>query len=186
MASKLGRIVQKLNMESKYNNEFNLYLTLQNSAISALALHSFVLGYYKVARHKRNKTNFPSLLYLFYVLPIVYHRKSRDTFKSSNEIYTAIANNKETVLGLQERSNKMSGQTFDAINLLYSKKILGYDKTEKTTVLLRGYMSDKIGIPSTIGRENIVRMIQDSAYKIGHIFAKNTDKNLQLTLNIRF
>ncbi|MDL5511241.1 DUF6521 family protein [Arenibacter sp. M-2] len=173
-------------MKSKYEDEFNLYTTLQNSAISALALHSFVLGYYKVARYKKNKSNFPSLLYLFYVLPIVYHRKSRDTFKSSNEIYTAIANDQETVLGLQERSNKMSGQTFDAINLLFSKKILEYDKTNKTTILLRGFMSEKINIPSTLGRENIVGMIQDSAYKIGHIFAKNTDKNLQLTLNIKF
>ncbi|WP_350286907.1 three component ABC system middle component [uncultured Croceitalea sp.] len=173
-------------MESKYEKEFNLYDIMQNTAISALAIHSFVLGYYKVARHKNEKSNFPSLLYLFYVLPIVYHRKSRDTFKSSNEIYTAIANDKETVLGLQERSNKMSEQTFNAINLLYSKKILGYDNVKKTTPLLRGFMSEKINIPSTMGRENIVRMVQDSAYKIGHIFAKNSDKNLQLTLNIRF
>jgi hypothetical protein len=173
-------------MITKYDKEFNLYDIMQNTTISALAIHSFILGYYKIARHKKEKSNFPSLLYLFYVLPIVYHRKSRDTFKSSNEIYTAIANDKETVLGLQERANKMSEQTFKAINLLHSKKIADYDKNNKTTILLRGYMSDKINIPSTSGRENIVRMIQDSAYKLGHIFAKNSDKNLQLTLNIRF
>lgn len=173
-------------MITKYDKEFNLYDIMQNSAISALAIHSFVLGYYKVAKHKKEKSNFPSLLYIFYVLPIVYHRRSRETFKTSNEIYTAIANDKETVLGLQERSNKMSDQTFKAINLLYSKKIASYSNNDKTIILLRGYMSDKIIIPSTRGRENIVKMIQDSAYKLGHVFAKNSDKNLQLTLNIRF
>jgi hypothetical protein len=172
-------------MITKYDNEFNLYDIMQNNTLSALAIHSFILGYYKIARNKKEKSNFPCILYLFYVLPIVYHRKSRDTFKSSNEIYTAIANDKETVLGLQERANKMSGQTFDAINLLYSKKIASYNNVDKTTELLRGYMTEKIIIQGTLGRENIVRIIQDSAYKLGHIFAKNSEKNIQLTLNIR-
>lgn len=184
--TQIGSLYTRFNMITKYDKEFNLYDIMQNTSISALAIHSFVLGYYRVARHKNEKSNFPSLLYIFYILPIVYHRKSRDTFKSSNEIYTAIANDKETVLGLQERANKMSEQTFSAINLLYTKKILSYNKTDKTTILLRGFMSEKIMIPGTLGRENIVRNIQDSAYKLGYIFAKNSDKNLQLTLNIRF
>lgn len=173
-------------MITKYDKEFNLYDILQNTSISALAIHSFILGYYKVARYKKEKSSFPNLLYLFYVLPIVYDRKSRNTFKSSNEIYTAIANDQETVLGLQERANKMSRQTFNAINLLHSKKIASYNNIDKTTILMRGFMTEKINIQSTLGRENIVRNIQDSAYKLGHIFAKNSDKNLQLTLNIRF
>ena len=80
----------------------------------------------------------------------------------------------------------MSRQTFNAINLLHSKKIASYNNIDKTTILMRGFMTEKINIQSTLGRENIVRNIQDSAYKLGHIFAKNSDKNLQLTLNIRF
>ena len=69
-------------MITKYDKEFNLYDILQNTSISALAIHSFILGYYKVARYKKEKSSFPNLLYLFYVLPIVYDRKSRNTFKS--------------------------------------------------------------------------------------------------------
>jgi len=172
-------------MNSK-EREFNLYDVMQNVTISALACHSFTLGYYKVARNKSEKLDFPKLKYLFYVLPIVYHKNTREVFRSSNELYTAILSDREIILGLQSRANKMSSQTFDAINLTFSKKIMSYNRDEKTIELLRGFKSEKILIPSSIGRENIVRNIQNSAHKLGHIFAKNTEKNIQLELNIRF
>ncbi|WP_139063588.1 three component ABC system middle component [Flagellimonas eckloniae] len=171
---------------NKINQEFNLYDVMQNVSISALACHSFTLGYYKVARNKTEKLNFPKLKYLFFVLPIVYHKTTREVFRSSNELYTAILSDREIILGLQDRANKMSPQTFDALNLTFSKKIMDYNKNEKTIEILYGFKSEKISIPSSIGRENIVRNIQNSAHKLGHIFAKNTEKNIQLELNIRF
>ncbi|WP_378185892.1 three component ABC system middle component [Aquimarina sp. W85] len=168
------------------NQEFNLYDIMQNTAISALACHSFILGYNKVAKQKKEKLNFPKLKYLFFVLPVVYHKDTREVFKSSNELYTAILNNKEMILGLQNRANKMSPQTFNALNLAFSKKIIEYNKVDKSVELLYGFRSHKISITSSFGRENIVRTIQNSAYKLGHIFAKNSEKNIQLELNIRF
>ena len=109
-----------------------------------------------------------------------------ETFKSSSQLYTAISNNKEIILGLQERANKMSKQTFDAINIGFSKKLFTYNSENKTIDILRGFQSDKINIPGILGRENKVKNIQDSAYKLGSIFAKNNEKNIQLKLNIRF
>lgn len=159
---------------------------MQNTAISALACHSFTYGYHNVAKHKSNKNDFPKLKYLFFVLPIVYHKDTRNVFSSSNELYTAILGNKEIILGLQERANKMSPQTFNALNLAFSKKILGYNQKTKSIELMRGFTSKKISIQSSLGRENVVKNIQNSAYKLGHIFAKNTEKNIQLGLNIRF
>jgi hypothetical protein len=166
--------------------EFDLYDIMQNTAIAALACHSFILGYNKIAKQKKNKNNFPKLKYLFFVLPIIYHKETRETFRSSNQLYTAILNNNEMILGLQERANKMSPQTFNALNLAFSKKIIEYNKEKKTIGLLYGFKSDKIPIVSFLGRENVVKNIQNSAYKLGHIFAKNTEKNIQLQLNIRF
>lgn len=168
------------------DKEFNLYDVMQNTGISALACHSFTYGYYSVARHKADKLNYPKLKYMFFVLPIIYHKDTRDIFSSSNELYTAILNNKNIVLGLQERANKMSPQSFDALNLAFSKKVLGYNSKDKTIELLKGYKSSKIIIPSSSGRENNVRNIQNGAQKLGNIFAKNTEKNIQLELNIRF
>ena len=167
----------------RQKKEFDL---MQNVALGALACHSFILGYYKVARHKNNKYSYPKLDYMFYVLPIVYHKDTMETFKSSYQLYTAISNNKEVVLGLQERANKMVQQTFDSLNLAFSKKIIGYNSDKKTVELLYGYMSDKILISANLGSENKVKKIQDSAYKLGNIFAKNDEKNIQLELNIRF
>lgn len=171
--------------KSTFNNEFKIYDILQNDALSALALQSFVLGYYKVARSKKSFP-FPTMNMVFFVLPIVYHRKTRDTFKSSNEIYTALANDKSMTLGLQERANKMSNQTLKALNLLFNKSICGIDFEQNGIILKHGFTSKKIKVLSTLGREDIIRNIQDSSYKLGLIFAKNNNQNLQQNLNIEF
>ena len=57
-------------MIKNIKQEFNLYDILQNVAIGALACHSFVQGYCVLAVSKNNKSNFPKLEYLFYVLPL--------------------------------------------------------------------------------------------------------------------
>jgi hypothetical protein len=171
---------------NELEKEFNLYDVMQNVALSALACHSFTLGYYKVAKNKDGCPNYPKLVYVFFVLPIVYHKSTMETFKSSQQLYTAISNNKEITLGLHERANKMSPQTFDALNLAFSKKVLSYNVEEKSLEILRGFQSEKIKIDAILGHENKVKIIQDSAYKLGNIFAKNDEKNIQLELNIRF
>ena len=94
-------------MIKNIKQEFNLYDILQNVAIGALACHSFVQGYCVLAVSKNNKSNFPKLEYLFYVLPIVYHQDTMRTFKSSTELYTALVKNKSILLGLQDRANKI-------------------------------------------------------------------------------
>ena len=123
-------------MIKNIKQEFNLYDILQNVAIGALACHSFVQGYCVLAVSKNNKSNFPKLEYLFYVLPIVYHQDTMRTFKSSTELYTALVKNKSILLGLQDRANKMSPQTFDALNLAFNKELLSIN--EKNVFNLAG------------------------------------------------
>lgn len=166
--------------------EFDLYEIMQNTSISALALHSFILGYFKISKNKKDKNPFPRMDYLFYVLPIVYHKNSREIFKSSNELYTAILHDKEIILGLQERAIKMAPQTFDGLNLAFSKKLLSYNSETKTIEILKGFRSNKIRAGVPLSADNSIPKIQNSAYKLGHIFAKNTEKNIQIELNIRF
>jgi len=165
----------------------NLFNILQNSAVGTIALHSFVLGYFNVAKHKEEKETFPRLEYLFYVLPIVFNENSMETFRSSNQLYTALKENNTIILGLQERSNKMSVQTFDALNIAFSKKILTYNKENKTIELLRGYQTKKLPLLLSMNStENSVKKLQDSANKLGAIFAKRHYINIQTELNIRF
>ena len=172
-------------MIKNIRQEFNLYDILQNVAIGALACHSFVQGYCVLAVSKNNKSNFPRLEYLFYVLPIVYHQDTMRTFKSSTELYTALVKNKSILLGLQDRANKMSPQTFDALNLAFNKELLSINEANEITINPEDLRS-KISIQATLGRENIVKNIQDTARRLGNMFAKTDDKNIQLELNIRF
>ncbi len=44
------------------------------------------------------------------------------------ELYTAISKDKNLTLGLQNTANKMTGQTFDSLNLGFSKGIFTLDK----------------------------------------------------------
>ena len=172
-------------IEKAKNSELNPYNVFQNVAIGALACHSFTQGYYKVASTKKSKSNYPKLEYLFFVLPIVYHKDTMKTFKSSRELYNAILKNKSIVLGLHERANKMSSQTLDSLNLAFSKNLLSINK-DNEIILNEEFINKKISIPANKDRENIIKNIQDSATKIGNIFAKTDEKNIQIELNIRF
>jgi hypothetical protein len=165
----------------------NLFDLMQNSAISALALHSFVLGYNRVSKGKNQRIQYPRIEYLFFVLPIVYNQSALEAFKSSEQLFTAISKNNSIILGLQDRANKMSCQTFDGINLAFSKKILTYNNLDKTIEPLHGYKAQKIQYQKeSVGSDNSVRKIQITAYKLGAIFAKRNQKNIQIELNINF
>jgi hypothetical protein len=170
------------NGKYKKNDLFGL---LQNDMLGAIALHSFTLGYYSVAKHKEDKLDFPLLKYMFFVLPIVYNYASLTIFLSSNEVYTALYKDPTIRLGLQERANKMSSQTFDALNIAFSKRILGYDKGNSTIILLKPFTNKKLVLPLSLNTVNSnVKSIQNCAYKFGSIFAKRNEKNIQQELNI--
>lgn len=166
--------------------ELNLFDLIQNPSVGAIALHSFTLGYYNIAKHK-TIYSYPRLVHMFYVLPLVYNQDSMETLKSSNELYTALIKNSSIVLGLQERANKMSIQTFDSLNLAFSKQIMTFNKEYNTIELLKGFQSKKLTLALSMNNTyNSVKKIQDAAFKIGSIFAKRNEKNIQLELNIRF
>lgn len=180
----IGRIYL-IKIMNNFRTEFNLYDILQNIAIGALACHSFVKGYTLVAKNKKNKSSFPKLEYLFYVLPIVYNRRNMGVLKSSNELVNAIIKDKSIILGLQDRANKMSPQTFDALNLAFNKKLLGINKNNEITISEEN-LKQEIIIQTSLNRENVIKNIQDTARKLGNMFAKTDEKNIQLELNIRF
>lgn len=165
--------------------EFNLYDIIQNVGIGALACYSFVQGYSILAVNKKNKSKFPKLEYLFYVLPIVYHQDTLQTFRSSTELYTILVKNKSIILGLQDRANKMSPQTFDALNLAFNRELLSIN-TSNEIIIKPEDLRNKISIPTIFGRENTIKNIQDTSRRLGNIFAKTDDKNIQIELNIRF
>lgn len=164
------------------NKNLNLFDILQNPGIGVIAIHSFILGYNNVAKHKSDKADFPALNYLFYILPIVYDNRALMSIKQ--ELYTTTSNNKEITLGLEEKAQKMSGQTFESINLGFSKNIFFLDKTNYRVEIASEYNKDILSLMK-INDQNL-KNIQIHSKRLGNIFAKKDEKMIQLELNIRF
>jgi hypothetical protein len=167
-----------------FDSPFDL---MQNDALSAIALHSFTWGYHQIAKHKMGQGPYPKLNYMFFVLPLVYNYSALTTFLRSTEVYTALNKEPSVRLGLQARSQKMTQQTFDGLNIAFSKKILGYNEDDSTIILMHGFSSKKL--PLTLDAErsyDSVKQIQDCASRVGQIFAKVNEKNIQNDLNITF
>lgn len=167
------------------NKELDLFDIFQNTTIGVLAIQSFILGYNAAAKLNKNETRDPRINHLFYVLPIVFESSSLETFKSSRELYTAISKDKTITLGLQDSANKMSTQTFDSLNLGFSKGIFTLDKASMRIGLTEKYENRSILNKMKI-RDQYFKDIRDASFRLGNIFAKKDEKMLQLTLNIRF
>ena len=165
----------------------NLFDLFQNIALSTVALQSFTHGYHEIARNKPHIPDFPKLNQMFYVLPIVYNHNAMTVFGNSIDLYTAIVKDTSVTLGLQERANKMAGQTFDSLNLAFSKNILVWNKEQETISLGHGFKARRMTLFMEMNNtRHAVKRIQDSAHRLGNIFAKKNEKNIQIELNIRF
>lgn len=160
-------------------NFFDIY---QNTALSVIAIHSFILGYYKVAVNKAEKNNFPPLNQIFFVLPIIYDNKTMNSIR--NELYTTLTQNKEFTLGLQDRACKMSSQTFEALNLGFSKEIFKLD-SDNYYIELNENFSKEFTTKLKFSNK-VISNIQIYSKRLGGIFAKIDEKKLQIELNILF
>lgn len=106
-----------------------------------------------------------------------------EVFKTSTSIAKVLDKNRAINIGLQDRAIKMVQQTYDGLNLAFSKKILTIDKEFMTIELLSPY--EKKVLP--LIKDNIsIREMQKSASRMGNIFAKTDERTLQSVLNIRF
>lgn len=174
------------NNYTKMNNKYNLFEILQNPTIGVIAIHSFVLGYTAITyRQNELLLKNPKLNYLFYILPIIYGKSSLKSFKTSRELYTAISKDKGVSLGLQERANKMSSQTFESLNLGFSKYIFRIDKNTMTVSIADEYSKKSILTSMKIS-DDYLKDIRKASFQLGNIFAKKDKKMLQLMLDIRF
>jgi hypothetical protein len=167
------------------NKKLDLFDVLQNTPIGVIAIQSFILGYSAVTKGKNGKAIAPRIHHLFYVLPIVFESSFVETFKSSMELYTAISKDKNLTLGLQNTANKMSSQTFDCLNLGFSKGIFLLDK-DSMRIGLTDECKNKSILKKMKISDQYFKNIMRSAFRLGNIFAKKDEKMLQLTLNIRF
>lgn len=172
----------KIDFNNKARIDFNFFDIYQNTALSVIAIQSFILGYYKVAINKDDKINFPPLKYAFFILPIIYDTKTMSSIK--NELYTTLTQNKEFTLDLQDKACKMSSQTFEALNLGFSKGIFNLDSEKYYLELNEDFMKE-FTIKLKFSND-VISDIQKYSKRLGGIFAKKDEKKLQIELNIFF
>lgn len=157
-------------------NEFNI---IQNSGIGALILHSFVNEFYET----KNKTQGPIIPLVMPVLPLIYNKESTERLCRNNRLvssyYNSLNENKLIPVGLQDRMEKMSSQTFRALNFAFSTNILTYN--QRTTQILP---VEKAYIPNLI-YENNKKMLKASKL-LGFWFSELSIEEIMQTLNITF
>lgn len=153
------------------------YDVIQNAVISSLAFHSFAIGYYSVASKRNNKESSPHIKYFFYVLPLIYHEDSLNHFYKTNNLHVVLNSYPQIATQLQHRSNKMSKQTFDALNIAFSYGLLQF---EKETLLIKLVRKTPL---NNFVTSDVQRLLTGSR-KLGFLFAKTPDQTLRLRLNI--
>ncbi|MFQ6600650.1 three component ABC system middle component [Flavobacterium sp. C3NV] len=156
----------------KHLNTFDI---IQNVTISAIAMHRFTYSFQATAQ-KFDLEIYPKTHYFFPVLPLIYHKDSLQQILSSNELYTLLAKHPEFCSSLQHRMNKMSSQTFDALNMAFNKGLLTYNKETHQISSLRN--------PFTRTYHQDITHIVLGANKLGKWFAKTPIEEIQIMLKI--
>lgn len=157
-------------------NEYNI---IQNSGIGALALHAFVTEFYKTLENRKG----PIIPLLMPILPIVYNRESTERLCKNNRLvssfYNSLSDNRLIPIGLQDRMEKMSSQTFKALNLAFSTSLLDYDKVNSQILPVRNAF-----VPKIVYIDNI-KLLKASKL-LGFWFSQLSVEEIMLSLNITF
>jgi hypothetical protein len=156
----------------KHLNTFDI---VQNVTISALAMHKFTYSFQATAK-RFDLDLYPKTHYFFPVLPLIYHKDSLEQILSSNELYSLLAKHPEFYSSLQHRMNKMSIQTFDALNMGFNKGLLTYNKETHQISALRN--------PLVKSYHQDILNIFLGANKLGKWFAKTPIEEIQIMLKI--
>jgi len=99
---------------------------VQNSAICAIAVWTFVNEFYGESRNTKG----PALPFVLPVLPLVLNREAIDTLSRRHYVgglHLALAENRALTIDLQERMEGTVDLTFMALNIGFASKLLRYD-----------------------------------------------------------
>jgi hypothetical protein len=150
---------------------------MQNSALAALAMWSFVIGFFK----KKNKAVGPSIILTSPVLPLIFNQRIVKATHSKffdGGLYRAVEEDREAFVGLQRRMDLMLRQTFEAIETACAADLIQVGE-ENTIVPLR------LTSP-TQAESDEVKQIIASATRVGHWFAEMGVQQISSLLKLRF
>jgi len=154
---------------------------VQNTALSAVAIHAATLQHYQSTARTRGVA-VPGLML---VLPIILHQPSRMTVAGKvldGSFYKAISEDRAMVVGLQSRMQSMASQSFRAINLAVASGLIGIQRDAVAPgTLIPSRMSE-----SFKASDHETRSIIAAAKRVGHWLATVQITALCSVLNVRF
>ena len=159
-------------MTKEYNN-------IQNSVISALSLYTFTKEYFE----SKSRMEGPILPLIMPILPIVLNKESARDLSNNQRRYSSFFNslsdNRFIPVGLQERMVGMAEQTFKALNVAFSTKLLTYDKNNSQFIPI-----SKTSVPRLNNKSNLE--ILKASKLLGFWFANLSIEDVLISLNITF
>lgn len=155
------------------------FAIMQNTALGALAIHSFTRDYYNA----KNKEEGIVLPYLLPVLPIVFNEKASLKISSkqrrSTSFHKAISEEIFIPIGLQERMMDMYSLSMDSINSALALGLIEYSTNESMF-----YPKERIRLPNIVTGDN--RNILKASSNLGFWFAEIDIEDLCISLKLTF
>jgi hypothetical protein len=152
---------------------------IQNTGLAAEAIWQAV----HEAHEAKGRSEGVSLPLAFLVLPITFHKRTAMALASKAQpgaLYKALGEDRELIVGLQERMQAMSDRTFQALSIGFQAELLLLDQDHERQ-LIPGRKTSSV---THVTEE--VKLILNAAKRVGHAFAEMSIVQLSTQLNIRF
>ncbi len=112
------------------------YVVMQNACLGAACLWSFVHEYWTQKKRREG----PFLGVVSCVLPLALHRESAGALhgrRFKGGLLNALADDRSLTVGLQDRMESMSDQTFESLRMAFAAELLELRSNDFTLVPLR-------------------------------------------------
>lgn len=152
---------------------------IQNTGLAAEAIWQAVHDAYEA----NDRTQGVSLPLVFLVLPLTFHQRTARILASKTQpgaLYKVLADDREVIVGLQERMQAMSERTFHALSIAFHTGLLRLDQ-DHLRQLIPGRKT-----PPVAHVTDEVKTIMSAAKRVGHAFSEMNVVQLSTHLKIRF
>lgn len=152
---------------------------VQNNALAAEALWQATQEAYEVTKRTEG-VHFPLM---FLVLPLTFHKRTASVLASKTQpgvLYKALGEDREIVVGLQERMQAMSQRTFEALSISFQTGLLLLDRDNQFQI----FPGRKTAPVTHVTQD--VKIILKAAKRLGSAFSEMSFVQLSTHLNIKF
>lgn len=157
-------------------NEFSI---VQNRALGAIALFSFVKEYYS----SKDKTEGPVIPLIMPILPLVFNEDINliitKNQKRLTSYYKILSEQRTIPVGLQKRMENMYNTTMTSLDMAIAAGIVIYQSNKGQLI-----PKNRINVPEFNVQEN--RQIVQSSKLLGFWFSKLKPEEICISLNIQF